>query len=220
MNSSRSETRNNLAATLGPTKLLVALKDLANMRDESASFKRFARHWPSFIHLLDDDPPDNYVGFDYGEPVTRMPPNLPRRFLPMWQAREALREIWRGNSGKLTDVLLPSLSDVIADPDPEGLWPPQLKMDWHRGEFVYVPRSKLQDAVYQLFRRSRLVKVCANRDCPAPYFIAGKTAQRYCSDACAQIFQRAYKLRWWKEHGSDWRRCKARRKLRRKERKH
>ncbi len=211
MNSSRKETRDNLAGTRGSLKHLIALKDLANLRDDSASFDWFAHRWPDFTHVLDEDPPDtiNYRGYSYGEPLTRMPPNLPKRFLLMWQKREALREVWRGNSEKLTDVLLPSYNEILADPDPEGLWPPQLRMDWHRGEFVYVPRSEFQRAVYELWRSLR-ARVCGNSDCSAPYFIVAKTAQRYCSDACAQVFQREWKRRWWKEQGTAWRRKKSR----------
>src|SRR6266851_4807637 len=139
MNSSKAKSGENLAPKAVASKPVLALTDLANLQDEAASFERFARRWPGFASLLDDDLPDNYLGFDYGAPHNRMPPSLPKRFFLMWQEREALREIWRGNSDKVTQVLLPSLDEIFADPDPEGLWPPQLKVDWHRGEFVYVP---------------------------------------------------------------------------------
>lgn len=223
MNSSKERTSDNLAGTTRLSNLLGGLKDLVNLQDEAASFEWFARRWPVFSHVLDEDPADtygatggriNYGGFSFGEPWTKMPPNLPRRFFLMWQMREALREIWRGNSDKLTEVLLPSLDEIFADPDPEGLWPPQLKVDWQRGEFVYKPRSEFQEAVYELFRRSPLAKVCANPDCPARYFIAGRTTQRYCSEKCSGVFQRAHKLRWWKEHGLKRRREKSREKAR------
>jgi hypothetical protein len=83
--------------------------------------------------------------------------------------------------------------------------------DWQRGQIIYKPRTEFEHALYALFRQSALAKVCANRDCPAPYFIAEKTAQRYHSD-CAQVFQRQWKLQWWKEHGSKWRRKRSREK--------
>jgi hypothetical protein len=88
--------------------------------------------------------------------------------------------------------------------------------DWQRSQITYKPRTEFERALYALFRQSALAKVCANADCPAPYFIAGKTAQRYCSDACAQVFQRACKLRWWKEHGAEWRQENASKKSKRK----
>lgn len=219
MNSSTVNAHENLAQKAGAVNLILGLKDLANLQDEAASFEWFARRWPVFSRVLDEDPADtygatagriNYVGFSYGAPWTRMPPNLPKRFFLMWQMREALREIWRGNSDKLTEVLLPSLDEIFADPDPEGLWPPQLKVNWQSGEFVYKSRSEFQGAVHELFRRSPFVKVCANPDCPAPYFIAHKTPQRYCEEACAKVFQREWKRRWWKEKGTKWRRKRSR----------
>jgi hypothetical protein len=208
MKSSTKQTGDNLAGTPSPSDLLNALKALANLRDDSASFEWFARLWPVFAALDGDDLPDNYHGFVYGAPHNRMPPSLPKRFFLMWQQREALREIWRGDSDKVTQVLLPSLDEIYADPDPEGLWPPQLRVDWQRGEFVYVPRSRFQEAVCKLLRSSALAKVCANTDCPAPYFIAGRTTQQYCSEKCSGVLQRAHKLRWWKEHGKEWRSSK------------
>lgn len=208
MNSSKQQTRDNLAGAPSPSNLLNGLKALANLRDDSASFEWFARLWPVFARVGDDNPSDNYIGYDYGEPWTRMPPGIPKRFFLMWQMREALREIWRGNSDKVTQVLLPSLTEIYADPDPEGLWPPQLRVNWQRGEFVYAPRSEFQAAVYELFRRSALSKVCANPDCPASYFIAGRKTQRYCSEKCSGVLQRAHKLRWWNEHGKESRSSK------------
>lgn len=212
MYSSNQQAGDNLARTPSPSNLLDALKDLANLQDDAPSFERFARRWPAFSRVLDFDPApaDNYGGYSYGEPVTRMPSKVPTRFCLIWQNREALREIWRGNSEKLTVVLFGSVYDVIADPDPEWPWPPQLKVDWQRGEFVYIPRSEFDQAVYELFRSSALAKRCANPDCPAPYFIAGRTTQQYCSEKCSGVLQKAHKLRWWKEHGDEWRRKRSR----------
>jgi hypothetical protein len=213
MKSSKTQTRDNLAGT---PNLLDALKDLANLQDDAASFERFAhrwRRWPVFAQVGDDNPSDNDMGFSYGEPWTRMPPSIPKRFFTIWQDREALREIWRGNSKKLAQVLLPP-ADILSHPDldPEGVLPPQLEVNWQRGEFVYVPRNEFQGAVHQLFRRSALAKFCANPDCPAPYFIAGRTTQQYCSEKCFGVLQQAHKRQWWKEHGNEWRRDRSRRK--------
>lgn len=47
---------------------------------------------------------------------------------------------------------------------------------------------------------------CPTPACPAPYFIAQRRSQRYCSDACALPAQREFKRIWWREHGNQWRR--------------
>jgi hypothetical protein len=216
MNSSKQQASENLARRSrtgeNVTESLALLTELTNLRDDVVAFERFARRYPDFIHVSDNYEHDSNVGYSFGKQKTKMPNNLPKRFFGVWQWREALREIWSGNSEKLTELLLPSYDELIGDPDTEGTWPPQLKVDWQRGQFVYVPKSKLQEAIYALFRRSPLVKVCANSDCAAPYFIARKGTQRYCSDGCAQVFQRECKLRWWKEQGANWRRKRSGRK--------
>jgi len=77
--------------------------------------------------------------------------------------------------------------------------------NWRRGRFEYKPFTDFQQGLYLLVSNSRLAKVCANPDCPAPYFIAKKATQQYCSDGCAQQFQREWKRNWWAERGKAWR---------------
>jgi hypothetical protein len=50
------------------------------------------------------------------------------------------------------------------------------------------------------------MRVCGNLECPAPYFIARRRSQRYCTEECAKPAQQAHKRAWWKEHGDAWRR--------------
>src|SRR4029077_15519726 len=131
-----------------------ALIELANLRDEPTAFERFARRGPFFADVV-DDPLFQFVGFPYGEKPTRMPPSIPKRFFRMWQTREALRRIWRGDSDKLTEVLLPTPAEMQMDySEWASAWNPQLKLDWQRGEFVYIPRNEFQEALIELLRRS------------------------------------------------------------------
>lgn len=46
---------------------------------------------------------------------------------------------------------------------------------------------------------------CANPECPAPYFLAMRRSQKYCSETCALPAQREFKRAWWAEHGEQWR---------------
>jgi hypothetical protein len=41
---------------------------------------------------------------------------------------------------------------------------------------------------------------CPNAGCPAPYFIARRRSQKYCSDVCALPAQRQFKKDWWNAH--------------------
>jgi hypothetical protein len=46
-----------------------------------------------------------------------------------------------------------------------------------------------------------LVKHCGGGpDCPAPYFIATKRWQKYCSEACSGPALREQKAEWWRNH--------------------
>ena len=54
-------------------------------------------------------------------------------------------------------------------------------------------------------RLADMIRNCPNPDCPAPYFIASRRAQRYCSGACALPAQWEFKRTRSAEHGSEWR---------------
>lgn len=74
---------------------------------------------------------------------------------------------------------------------------PQHKV-WKSIGFIVVGLT-LARRVVDLMRR------CENSDCPAPYFIAKRRTQKFCSEVCAAPAQREYKNAWWREHGKEWR---------------
>lgn len=43
-------------------------------------------------------------------------------------------------------------------------------------------------------------KHCSGPDCPAPYFIASKRSQKYCSEKCAGPAERESKREWWRNN--------------------
>src|SRR5262249_11162200 len=67
------------------------------------------------------------------------------------------------------------------------------------------PPTKFEQALLHLRRCGNLTRYCANPDCAAPYFIAKKKGQKYCSEACALPAQREFKRQWWAEYGEAWR---------------
>lgn len=226
MNSSIDKTSNNLAPKLAASELLPALKELANVRDDSAAFGRFASQFPGFVRV------DERVGPAWASILrVSIPSFLPPEFAHMYRRREALRRIWCGDSEMLAMLLLPEVPPEEASPkereayiektDPEGRAielskPLPLTFDWQRSQITYEPQTEFQSALYALFRQSRLAKVCANPDCPAKYFIARRASQDYCSDGCAKVFQSKWKRQWWAENGKEWRRRNARKKTKRK----
>ena len=52
--------------------------------------------------------------------------------------------------------------------------------------------------------------VCENPDCVQPYFLNGRSTQRFCDRrACSAFGQREHKRKWWAEHGQEWKRKRA-----------
>jgi hypothetical protein len=90
-----------------------------------------------------------------------------------------------------------------------------IQADWRRGGFAYTPRTHLQAALHLLLKRSSLAKICGNPDCPAPYFVAGRSIQRYCSEKCAKPFRLQSQKKWWDRVGKVERQKRAK-KARRK----
>jgi hypothetical protein len=216
-------------------KPLEALMALANLRDDPADFERFAKHWPGLVHVGPDLPngeaPLQLIGHDdKGDPIIRagdiwdtmirVPEFIPPRFAHMYKRRETLRWVWRGNAKLLSALLIPGippeeeLTGIYASlpkTDLEGrpvlvpgIWAP-ITFDWQSGRILYSPQTEFQHALYELFKKSPFVKVCANPDCPTPYFIAAKTSQRYCEEKCAAEGLRESKRKSWHENKDKWR---------------
>jgi hypothetical protein len=203
MNSSARTRANTLA-----DDDVLALTELVNLRGESEAFERFNARWPGLVDV--SDCPDELHPIHDTE--------LPLKFWLIYERREKLRGIWEGDEDN-------ALREFLLPPDPPPLeisgglqvglvWNSPIVFDLPRSQIVYQPRTDFQRAIYTLFLRSALAKVCGNPDCQAPYFVAKKATQRYCSDVCAQVFQKAWKKKWWAEHGEEWRR--GRKKTKRK----
>jgi hypothetical protein len=63
--------------------------------------------------------------------------------------------------------------------------------------------------------------VCANPQCPQPFFLKGRKGQRFCDrPTCAAYGQREHKRNWWREHGEEMRRKAKTRRHTKKKRRH
>jgi len=57
---------------------------------------------------------------------------------------------------------------------------------------------------------ARKTGVCGNPDCPAPYYLKGRSSQKYCDlSPCMEYAHRQHALKWWRETGQK-RRAKKR----------
>jgi hypothetical protein len=207
----------NLAEPNGG-KLLEGIRELANLRDEAVSIERFARRWP---HIA-EQPQSFPQGFSIGRKGTTLPKSLEY----VIGLRNYVREIWTGGpdanalltaffltSSPITDLIRPNSTSNNSVSIPSFPLAPvgKFEADWRRGGLVYRPETELQEALYLMLQCSNRAKVCANPDCPAPYFIAKKPRELYCSTECVKPFQRKWKRDWWKRVGSK-RRAKRKRK--------
>lgn len=86
-----------------------------------------------------------------------------------------------------------------------------VEVNWIKGTFSARFDTDFQEACYLLLENSSRVKFCARFGCPAPYFIATRTTQRYCEGGCLRHIQKEAKLRWWKRVGDTRRRQQKRR---------
>jgi hypothetical protein len=61
------------------------------------------------------------------------------------------------------------------------------------------PLTAFEAAIFHCQQIATRAKYCSNPDCPAPYFIAKKPWQKYCSEVCAARGNREAKRKWWHE---------------------
>jgi hypothetical protein len=62
------------------------------------------------------------------------------------------------------------------------------------------PLTPLEATMYHFQNVADLAKHCGNSDCPAPYFIAIKRWQKYCSEKCSGPGERESKRNWWRKN--------------------
>jgi hypothetical protein len=187
------------------------LTDLANLHRSAAAIERLRAKYPGFL-------PDAPSGINFKvryvtESGQEIPHDVPEGLQYILQLQRMICELW---SGKPSDRCLTELQHVLLT-GKLGVTvqflqslnvaplPGIMGVDWKHRTFVYRPQTLLQEVLHCLMQESPKAKICANPDCPAPYFIAPRSNARYCSEDCLQAVQRASKRAWWEEKGQEWR---------------
>jgi hypothetical protein len=84
-------------------------------------------------------------------------------------------------------------------------------------EVINLPMpTPFEQILEYLIRFDVCTRLCANRECPASYFLPRRRSQKYCSDVCALPAQREFKRRWWQAKGKPWRRRRENKRSRKK----
>lgn len=233
--SSDKSSEQNLAEW-SDTEVLDALRELANIRDDTGA-SRFLQRFPDFLVIEDTGwlarlmqekgRAASQRSVEFFEAFRR----TEKRLLPTSESHvrylgAMVQAIWRGTpeGARLLLILMMvnepteaikvavALRDMRKDDEnivlkifsmyPVGDLVKHLQPDWTRqGRFWYEAATPLQKALYALWSKSALAKVCKNPDCPAPFFIARRVQQQYCGDECATPFRLEAKMKWWDKVG-------------------
>lgn len=129
-------------------------------------------------------------------------------FETLYRLRGLLAETWRAPTVLVRQICLVRTVGRYLDTDeePRNVDRPGLLYEedyWVKQEVSRVDAFTL--VLLRAFNLVDLMRYCPNPSCPAPYFIAKKGRQKYCSEVCALPAQRQFKKSWWAEHGKEWR---------------
>lgn len=192
------------AKTLAPKDLLRALQDFVNTGDEANRFKYFLKRWPGFLER-DVEERTRAIDAEARRPIYKDQTGEPPK--PFKLLRQNARLAWKGDEGALEVLLTLAFEPGKANP---------VMPDWRRGGFRYEPRTTFQAAMYELLKHSRQARVCANPDCPSPYFLTLDPRRKFCSVECSKPAQKEWRRSWWERHGKQWRKERASKTLKKR----
>jgi hypothetical protein len=172
------------------------LEDFANTFDDPESIQRFTRDYGV---LKQHDREHHYIqGTSDFIPGERFCIHCDE-----WrETQQTFRENWEtGRDGG--EELAKRVSATIA---PSATAGPvvKAKVKWSRRGFqLELQPDDLWRALSLAFISfSHRMRKCQNPTCVAPYFLATRRDQRYCSEKCARLVANR---KWWDKHGQQWR---------------
>ena len=127
--------------------------------------------------------------------ATWIEPDPQTRQWAWFMFRAELARIWDSSSEYLNLRLWDSTFNWLGEPE--------------RDVAVRLPQPPdevpIERALRYLLSHHARARICPNEGCPAPYFFADRSSQRYCSESCAQNAEKETKRRWWQKNGPSWR---------------
>jgi hypothetical protein len=197
----RNDQKAGLKSSEGATvqKKEEFLKAVANISytkgDERAKseaesvLKRFPEYLPPEFVLVGStsqrEPFDDIPG-----PETTAADRRTEAIQRVWVLTAYFRRIWNERDPKRRNWLIYRARDKYASVMSPG-----------RSFFDSPAPSAFEDAMLIFEEKVKALRLCANPDCPAKYFIARNDRPvTYCSSKCAGPAKRAAKLKWWNEN--------------------
>jgi len=204
-------SRNPARISRGRAELF--LTEMANLGGDLAAVRRLNGHFPEIVPgrswwLQKQIDPLQATSPEVGQVVDQIDDLL--WVGQMVQVRDAVRIIWREPDLRKREWLAFRLRDyLLVKTDPQFAHASGL-MSGPGGDSIdqLPPPSIFEQAIMYLLKLADLARYCANPECPAPYFLAKRRSQKYCSDGCSKPAQKEFKRRWWDEHGESWRKAR------------
>ena len=204
------ETESNLA---------LMLSDLANLYPSTESIHRLQEKWPGFL----PPPPTSFrvKREEHSETGELIPLKVEEGLHYVLWLQDVVRKLWTGDASEvlrdeLETILLTGQLGLGNSPPLNFFARPPLPgvigIDLRHKRFEYRPQTLLQDALYYLLGNFDKAKVCANPDCPAPFFIAPRSNTKFCSTECVEEIRREAKRAWWENSGNEWRQKRKKKK--------
>jgi len=208
-NSSTEDNLNTLARRVDPKKSDEVLQELLNLRfDDEAARSRFLRRFEDVL------PTNVFFGVSHSDSWVI---NSDSVLDASKRIRSYLAEAWRAPTLLAREISLLKIVGMYLDTREEPRLVDSKVFRYNEEYWAKEAASRVDAFVLVLLRALHIadrMRYCPNPACPAPYFIAKKRRQKYCSDACALPAQREFKRAWWDEHGEEWR-AKRKRKAER-----
>lgn len=205
--------RSQTLARISRPRAELFLAEMANLSGDLAAIRRLNDHFPEIIPRRTWWVPAPFESREETSPLVREIENQldDMQWLgEMVQVRDNLRAIWREPDLRRREWLAFRLRELLmAKADPRFI---QAAGVISGPEVNLIdrlpPPSPFEQTIMQLLKSADRSRYCANADCPAPYFLAKRRSQKYCSDACSRPAQKEFKRRWWDEHGESWRKAR------------
>jgi hypothetical protein len=198
-------------ARIPPARAKLFLQELANLSDDLAATRRLKARFPDIVpgRAWWVDQQQKKLEEMYHVKLAGDAVDGELHWKHLLEIRDGLRLIWVEPDLRRREWLVFRLRDhVMARADPQFIH--AVGVITSESPIKQLPPpSRFEQATMYLFKSADRTRYCGNPDCPAPYFLAKRRSQKYCSDNCALPAQREFKRRWWAEHGKRWRKART-----------
>jgi hypothetical protein len=167
----------------------VLLLDWANLTDDEQAIRRLIRRHEHILNSLKLGLQEKVFGFKF-------------QMFDLFRLRDHLRKAWDARDRRMREWHIFQLrrlfSEMTRDRSDEAARLENPSIEWLEEAPPLTPLEAT--AFYFQTVVADRAKHCAGPECPAPFFIAVKRWQKYCSEKCAAPATREQKRQWWRDN--------------------